>query len=62
MGHVMGLGDRYKDNAKGISVPNKGWENNIMGAYDGVVEQKNIDELISENLGLWDRLMCVCGF
>ena len=30
-GHLMGLGDRYKD-INGKSIPQKGWENNIMVA------------------------------
>ena len=50
-GHFLGLTDRYSDKQNYIlgiipngkeSVPNKGWENNIMGQYNGVVDQRNI--------------------
>ena len=44
-GHLMGLGDRYKD-INGKSIPQKGWENNIMAAPNKPVEQRNINELI----------------
>ena len=44
-GHLMGLSDRYKD-INGKSIPQKGWENNIMAAPNKPVEQRNINELI----------------
>ncbi len=61
-GHLMGADDRYRDDASGNSVPQTGWETNIMGAYNGTVEQRNIDEIVRHNLGLWGRFRCFCGF
>jgi RHS repeat-associated protein len=34
-GHLMGIGDRYKDDANGISRANPGFEGTIMGSYGG---------------------------
>ncbi len=60
-GHLMGLGDRYKDVA-GSSVANKGWESNIMGAFGAPVDQRNIDEIVSKNLGVLDKILCKCWY
>ena len=45
-GHFLGLTDRYADGPDGYSVPNPGWEMNIMATSgSGVVEQRNIDAI-----------------
>lgn len=46
-GHLIGLKDRYRDRVEGgctVSVPEPGWEGNIMAQRGGRVEQRNIDE------------------
>jgi hypothetical protein len=48
-GHLLGLGDRYKDNAKEESIPDGGWAGNIMASYKGVVEPRNIEQLLQGN-------------
>jgi RHS repeat-associated protein len=48
-GHLVGLGDRYKDAiVEGVltSVPNAGWKGNIMASFNGKVEQRNIDGIV----------------
>ena len=45
VGHLLGLKDQYKENQ-----PNPGWENNIMGAFGGKVEQRNIDSIINKDV------------
>ncbi len=51
-GHLMGLDDRYKDKKQKEgtvrSVPNPGWEENIMAEYGGTVDEKNFEEIIQE--------------
>jgi len=52
VGHLMNLDDHYKDkriNGEKVSVPNAGWENNIMSQSQGSVEKKNIDEILKKN-------------
>ncbi len=48
-GHLLGLIDRYKDkniNGEVYSIPDLGWEKNLMGnSSAGVVEQRNIDTI-----------------
>ena len=61
-GHLMGLDDRYKDNSSGRSVPDKGWGNNIMGAFEKPADQRNIDELVAKNLGIIDKILCKCWY
>jgi len=46
-GHLLGLADRYKD-VNGVSVPDKGWEKNLMGSSrTGKVDQRNIDAIMA---------------
>lgn len=45
-GHILGLPDRYKDGKDGYSVPNKGWEKNLMADTEGNVEQRDINKLV----------------
>jgi hypothetical protein len=52
----MSVDDHYKDDKKGKSVPDKGWEKDIMGAYGAPVTSKSIAELIQKN-----KLDCDCG-
>jgi RHS repeat-associated protein len=51
-GHIIGLRDRYKnvtnEDGKKRSVPDSGYENNIMGRYGKPVEQKNINAIIEK--------------
>ena len=48
-GHLIGLKDRYNEykteSGRSYTIPHKGWETNIMGIYEGKIEQKNFDEL-----------------
>jgi RHS repeat-associated protein len=60
VGHLMGLDDRYKDNKEGISIPDPGWENNIMGSFGAPVEQRNIDEIVEKNLDGLGKALCGC--
>jgi len=46
--HLVGIDDRYADNANGISVANTGWQGNIMGSYNGTVDQRNIDAMVGD--------------
>jgi uncharacterized protein RhaS with RHS repeats len=43
-GHLMGLDDKYNYTT---NMPNSGWENNIMAVYGGVVDARNIDEILN---------------
>lgn len=48
-GHITGLQDRYvdkEDNGQKQSIPNQGWETNIMGVKRGEVGQRNIDDIL----------------
>lgn len=44
-GHLVGLNDRYSD-VGDFSVADKGWEGNIMGETEGVVQQRNINGVL----------------
>lgn len=44
-GHLLGLKDRYTDPIGGYSIPNPGWESNIMANSAKSVEQRNIDAI-----------------
>jgi hypothetical protein len=46
IGHSMGLEDRYKDNSSGYSVPDPGWEMNIMGNHAYDPDYRTIEEII----------------
>ena len=48
-GHLLGLKDRYSDAKGNISVPNLGWEGNIMSNSRQPVEQRNIDAIFNRN-------------
>ena len=48
-GHILGLKDRYTDSPDGFSVPNPGWEGNIMANSAKSVEQRNIDAIFIRN-------------
>ena len=55
IGHILGLDDRYSDK-NGRSVPDKGWENNIMGnSKSGKVEQRNIDGILKDAMKAYDK-------
>ena len=49
-GHIVGLRDRYNDvtdkNGKKQSISHDGWEDNIMGASEKPVQQRNIDAIL----------------
>ncbi|NBJ09227.1 hypothetical protein D1647_24155 [Alistipes sp. Z76] len=49
-GHIVGLKDRYNDvtdkNGKKQSISHDGWEDNIMGASEKPVQQRNIDAIL----------------
>jgi len=45
--HLLGLRDRYRGrivNGQTVSIPDPGWEDNIMAARNKPVQQRNIDE------------------
>ena len=48
-GHLLGLRDRYglysSSDGKRHSIPNSGWDGNIMAEHEGKVEQRNIDAI-----------------
>ena len=45
--HLVGLRDQYTDpSGGGSSVPNTGWEGNMMAEVDGTVDQRNIDGIV----------------
>ncbi len=47
-GHLMRLGDRYKDTADHKhSNPDAGWKGNMMAERGGVIQEKNIAEIIN---------------
>jgi hypothetical protein len=52
-GHLMNLPDQYiegkDENGKRMTTPKKDWENNIMGKFWGIVEEKNIDDILKKN-------------
>ena len=48
-GHILGLKDRYTDPTEGYSIPNHGWESNIMANSAKSVEQRNIDAIFIRN-------------
>ena len=54
VGHILGLADRYKD-IDGISIPDAGWENNIMGSPDGKVEQRNINGILKDSMKAYNN-------
>jgi RHS repeat-associated protein len=47
-GHLLGNPDQYVDSGL-ISIPNPTYQNNIMGALQGVVDQRNIDAALASN-------------
>ena len=56
-GHLMGLDDRYKDNSAGISIPEPGWSNNIMGKTGQYVQARNIEEILQNPKSINDILL-----
>ena len=48
-GHLMGLPDRYEDVKGKGSVTIPGWENNIMGSRGGVVEERDIKQILKDH-------------
>ena len=52
-GHLMKLPDQYiegkDENGERMTTPKDGWENNIMGKFWGIVEEKNIDDILKRN-------------
>ena len=48
-GHLMGLPDRYDDIPGKGSVPRPKWRNNLMAARDGVVEERDIEQIIKDH-------------
>jgi RHS repeat-associated protein len=65
VGHLMGLEDRYYsypdpiNPTKVLTHPLPGWNNNIMSDL-GPVEQRNIDEIIQNNLTAQQIQGCTC--
>ena len=57
-GHIIGLADKYIKNGpqKNQSVDDS-WSNNIMGAWNGKVEKKNLDILLTQPIELYEFLM-----
>ena len=50
-GHLLSFKDRYRDatsNGQTTSLPNRGWETNLMATLNGNVEQRNIDSLVKD--------------
>jgi RHS repeat-associated protein len=47
-GHLMNLPDQYHDTPTG-SIPNKGYENNIMGTTSGKPNENDITQIINKN-------------
>jgi hypothetical protein len=54
-GHLLGLGDKYVDvqhkflglfKSYTESVPLKGYEGSMMGQYDGIVNEKTLNDLL----------------
>jgi RHS repeat-associated protein len=45
-GHLIDLDDKYKDTKSG-SQADPGWAGNMMADYNGTVQQKNIDDVVS---------------
>jgi hypothetical protein len=56
-GHIFGLGDKYEEKN---GVPYPGWEFNVMAEFGGVVEQRNINEIVESLLSPQDRRRCKC--
>ncbi len=48
-GHLMGLPDRYHDNSKHVSVPDKGWNGDIMAGVYGHAWEPDITSIINYN-------------
>lgn len=56
-GHLMGLGDKYVDSVKKtsggnviVSIPNAGYEHNVMGAWGETgVKENQITQIIGAN-------------
>lgn len=62
LGHFMSLMDEYKDIPGEVgSVPNVGWEKNIMANPFGSVEQRNINQIVKNNLNSFYWEQCICG-
>ena len=55
--HFLGLGDRYTDNENKITVPDKGFENDIMASTrrGWVMSQIHFDNLAKKMLEIWDK-------
>lgn len=55
VGHLLGLNDKYKD-VKGKSIPNIGWENNIMGnSRYGKVDKRNIEGILKDAMKEYNK-------
>jgi hypothetical protein len=52
-GHLMKLNDEYKEgkysDGTRKTTPNAGWKNNVMAEFNGAVEEKNINDILSKN-------------
>lgn len=54
-GHLLGLDDHYSD-VNGKSIPEEGWESNIMGnSVSGKVDERNIFDILKEVLIKYDE-------
>ena len=57
-GHIIGLADKYIKNGPQKDQPvDDSWSNNIMGAWNGKVEKKNLDILLTQPIELYEFLM-----
>ena len=57
-GHIIGLADKYIKNGPQENQPvDDSWSNNIMGAWNGKVEKKNLDILLTQPIELYEFLM-----
>ncbi len=57
-GHIIGLADKYIKNGPQKDQPvDDSWSNNIMGAWNGKVEKKNLDILLTQPIELHEFLM-----
>lgn len=52
LGHLLGLPDQYTNG----NIPNKGWENNIMGdCVNGSVDNRNINDILQNAWSEYDK-------
>ena len=57
-GHIIGLSDKYVKNGSRKNQPvDDSWSNNIMGAWKGKVEKKNLDILLTQPIELHESLL-----